>query len=177
LLKPHRLASFRKGGEPKGCRPHSGEDSHCTPRRSRTQNYALTRVLWCRLGAKVTESQPFDDVRGGSSIYRAPVTPSPITSPASLLSSSLVTYLSRMTLGLSSRKRSSSPEHGASRTTRLENWAGSLRDKPSTQQASYTDFRPELRESRWPTKPKSMTACGSCDSADKRSRSSSSAGF
>ena len=46
-----------------------------------------------------------------------------------------------------------------------------------TQQASYRDFRPELRESRWPTKPKSQTACGSCDSADKRSLSSSSASF
>ena len=65
-------------------------------------------------------------------------TPSPITSPPSLLSFSPPIYLVKTILAPSSRKRSSSQEHGAWQTKRLVNWIGSFRNrgKRSTQQTS-----------------------------------------
>src|SRR6185312_1061089 len=107
-----------------------------------------------------------------SSIYRAPSTPSPITSPPSLLSFSLPTYLVKTILGPSLRRRSSSQERGAWQTRRLVNWIGSFRGKRSTQQTSWKCCRPDFREPRRPTKPRLSRVYGSCDSADKRPPSS-----
>src|SRR6476469_5644907 len=75
-----------------------------------------------------------------SSIYPAPVTPSPITSPPSLLSFSPPTYLVKTILGPSLRKWSSSQERGAWRTRRLVNWIGSFR-------TGANDLRSRLRRS------------------------------
>jgi hypothetical protein len=75
------------------------------------------------------------DVRGGDIIVDLPGTNYTVTyhkpgvSPQLLASYLPVKDDPRTEL----TQAGSSPEHGASRTTRLENWAGSLRDKPSTQ--------------------------------------------